>query len=335
MIYFRQKAFTEYEAMRTLYETIRNMTHGDMRKFPVIDQSSLVPILKGNNIVVERFVITTSLFGKDKYRMYLKIGARAKLPDQVRLPQAREYDKRLGNLSLSMNNSIPQSDYPDFYEDKAKNAYESFDFYNNFENSNSVRPIWGDKGRLRYEKKQTLTDTLDNALAEYEEGEEWNNSHPDFSRKYDNGKLRVFRKRTNLDEMNEAISKYKNTAQRQKEVDEWNKKNKKNNLRIEWVTRTDSGKPVEGHYEVKKFSDLGQCEFSNNNNKDKARNSAIAFANTSVDIKYKVRELLGEAVKYDKPGRSLVLEFKSPEDAVRALNILPFGIGYKIYLLNA
>ena len=55
----------------------------------------------------------------------------------------------------------------------------------------------------------------------------------------------------------------------------------------------------------------------------------------SFDLSYEVSELLGEAVKYDKKSRSLVLEFKSIEDAINALNILPFGLGYKIYLLNA
>lgn len=55
----------------------------------------------------------------------------------------------------------------------------------------------------------------------------------------------------------------------------------------------------------------------------------------SFDLSYEVSELLGEAIKYDKKSRSLVLEFKSIEDAINALNILPFGLGYKIYLLNA
>ena len=33
------------------------------------------------------FVISTNLFSKDKYRLYIKIGAQAKLPDEVRLPE--------------------------------------------------------------------------------------------------------------------------------------------------------------------------------------------------------------------------------------------------------
>ena len=39
--------------------------------------------------------------------------------------------------------------------------------------------------------------------------------------------------------------------------------------------------------------------------------------------------------KYDKESRSLVLEFEKIGDAIKALNILPFGINYNIYLLDA
>ena len=45
-------------------------------------------------------------------------------------------------------------------------------------------------------------------------------------------------------------------------------------------------------------------------------------------------ELKGETLKYDKKERSLVLEFPDIRAAVEALNILPFGINYKIYLLD-
>ena len=98
MIKFRQKNFSEYDAMRTLY--VELMKKSDRNKFGIIDQSALIPILKGNNIVIERFVISTSLFDGDKYRMYIRIGAKAKLPDEVRLP-GTVYDKRLLNLRLT------------------------------------------------------------------------------------------------------------------------------------------------------------------------------------------------------------------------------------------
>lgn len=71
MIKFRQKEFTEYDAMRSLY--VKLMRYSDRNKFGVIDTSALIPVLRGNNVVIERFVISTSMFGKDKYRMYLKL----------------------------------------------------------------------------------------------------------------------------------------------------------------------------------------------------------------------------------------------------------------------
>ena len=105
MINFRQKNFSEYDAMRTLYVELMKRTNGDRNKFPTINSSALIPILRGNNIVIERFVISTSFFNKDKYRMYLKIGAKAKLPDDVRL-SPKVYDRRLGNISLSLSKKI-------------------------------------------------------------------------------------------------------------------------------------------------------------------------------------------------------------------------------------
>ena len=86
MIKFRQKIFSEYDAMRSLYVEIMKRLNGDRRRFPIITMNELPAILRGNNVVIERFVISTSFFNKDKSRMYLKIGARAKLPDDVRLP---------------------------------------------------------------------------------------------------------------------------------------------------------------------------------------------------------------------------------------------------------
>jgi DNA polymerase III gamma/tau subunit len=54
-----------------------------------------------------------------------------------------------------------------------------------------------------------------------------------------------------------------------------------------------------------------------------------------MDLTVKVQELLGDAIVYDKKSRTLVLEFDSIRDAIQALNILPFGLNYKIYLLDA
>ena len=194
MIKFRQKDFSEYDAMRSLY--VELMKKSDRNKFKVIDTSALIPILKGNNIVIEKFVINTSLFGKDKYRMYLKIGAKAKLPDEVRLP-GKVYDKRLLNVRLTMRGGV-----------KAFERQES--------------------------------DTTDNI------------------------KVRLFSKNKG------------------------------------------GGGP-----------DIG-TEISPN-----------------LDFSVERQELLGNAVKYDKKARLLVLDFNSIYDAINALNILPFGLNYNIYLLNA
>ncbi len=223
MINFRQKEFTEYDAMRSLY--VKLMRYSDRNKFGVIDTSALIPILRGNNIVIERFVISTSLFGKDKYRMYLKIGAKAKMPDEVRLP-GKVYDKKLGNMELKFQHSI-------FAPKDGTNEGNNF---NNNEKSANL-------GNTRPPKKDKTFS---------------NNILPD---------------------------------------------------------------------------SLLQKEFGKGG--DKQFPYASGSFSPYINLSYTVQELLGKAVKYDKKSRSLVLEFDTIEDAINALNILPFGLGYKIYLLNA
>lgn len=193
MIKFEQKQYTEYDAMRALY--VELMRYSDKNKFEVIDRSALIPVLRGNNVVIERFVISTSLFGKDKYRMYLKIGAKAKLPDEVRLAGQRVYDKNLLNFSIELKGGV-----------KPK--------------------MFGKKG-------------------------------------------------------------------------------------------------------------------GGNNNNNQNQGGGFGQISTGIKsdyqfftIKQEVRELLGEALKYDKKDRSLVIEFNDIPSAIRALNILPFGLDYKIKLLN-
>ena len=188
MIKFRQKQFSEYDAMKSLYVELMKRCREDRRSFPVINMSSMIPILKGNNIVIEKFVISTSMFGKDKYRMYIKIGAKAKLPDEVRLP-GRYYDKRLLDMSVYVKGGV-----------------------------------------------------------------------------------------------------------------------------------------------------FGGKQENNNNDQGKKKSQGLLVSTEikpSIDIRRQVQTLLGESIKYDKSSRSLVLEFDSIQDAINALNILPFGIDYKIYLLNA
>lgn len=229
MINFRQKEFTEYDAMRSLY--VKLMRYSDRNKFGVIDTSALIPILRGNNIVIERFVISTSLFGKDKYRMYLKIGAKAKMPDEVRLP-GKVYDKKLGNMELKFQHSIfaPKDNTND-------------GSYNNSNGSNDGKSA--NLGNTKPPKKDR-----EKSFSEY-----------------------IFPE------------------------------------------------------------SLLQKEFGKGG--DKQFPYASGSFSPYINLSYTVQELLGKAIKYDKKSRSLVLEFDTIEDAINALNILPFGLGYKIYLLNA
>lgn len=196
MIQFRQKQFTEYDAMRTLYERILRRTGGDRnKKFKIINSSALIPILKGNNVVVEKFTISTSAFGKDRYRMYIKIGARAKLPDEVRLPALKEYDDKLGKLSLRIGDGLFRKSF----------------------------------------SEETLI----------------------------------------------------------------------------------------------------QREFGKGGGGGGSQPSLKAEATQEIFLNKKRQELLGESIEYSKTQRSLVLEFKAIDDAIDALNYLPFGLNYQIYLLDA
>ena len=198
MIQFRQKTFSEYDAMRSLY--VELLKKGDKNKWKVIDKDSLIPVLRGNNVVIERFVISTSFAHRDRYRLYLKIGAKAKLPDEVRFPE-RVYDKRLGNATLNFNMGL---------------------FAPGTKNNN--------------------------------QGQQQKNMSVVFKQKEFKG---------------------------------------------------GGGPPP----------------------------TVSASVSPSINLTYEVKELLGDAVKYDKKERSLVLEFRSIEDAIKALNILPFGINYNIFLL--
>ena len=229
MIKFRQKIFSEYDAMRSLYVEIMKRTKGDKKKFPVITTNELPAILRGNNVVVERFVISTSFFNRDKYRMYIKIGAKAKLPDEVRLPGAY-YEKRIANTRLNLNPAIM---YP--------------------------KPQDGQQGQQGQQGPGNGNGT-------------GNGNNPRFNPRTKQG--------------------------------------------------SDVGPLLGG---------LSQKEFS----KDKIFPYLSANVDPYVDLSYTVHKLLGEAIKYDKKARTLVLEFDSISDAIDALNVLPFGINYSIYLLNA
>lgn len=236
MIQIKRKTFSEYDAMRSLY--VELMKYSDRTKFGIIDTSSLIPVLKGNNVVVEKFVISTSMFGRDKYRMYLKIGARAKMPDEVRLPQ-RVYDRRLGNMQLNINKGI--------FDNNDNNGTG---------NSNNISSNSG------------------------------------------NNKV----------DLNTAPPKNDNISGNDR---------RNNNRRGNLKTTTHSSITFREKTFGKEFPYVS-AQFS-----------------PHIDLSYEVRELLGDAILYDKKSRSLVLEFSTIRDAIQALNILPFGLGYKIFLLNA
>ena len=206
MIIFKQKAFSEFDAMRSLYmELVKN---SKPNRFQMIKLNSLLPILKGNNVVIERFVISTGLFKRDTYRMYLKIGAKAKMPDEVRLP-SRVYDETLFNATLN---------------------------------------VGFDGAPIQKNNSEIETKTL-------------------------------FKEKS------------------------FGKNNKKKN-------------------------NTGNGDGGGN------RGGLKSNLNFPVNVSYEVKKLLGEAVNYDKKSRSLVLEFETIQDAINAINILPFGMNYKIYLLD-
>lgn len=192
MIKFKQKTYSkESDAMRALYVALQR----ERKRVEVIDSSSLVAVLKGNNIVIERFVLFTPTFGKDRFRMYLKIGARAKMPDNVKLAENYIKSDQLFETQLKLEGGLERRK---LFSNKNKN--------NNNNNQNQQGPGNFAKAGIDF------------------------------------GKLGVYRTKENR---------------------------------------------------------------------------------------------IGEAILYDIKSRSLVLEFGSIENAVRALDILPFGINYKLYLLDS
>lgn len=184
MIKFREKTYSEFDAMRELYNELNRYNYDD-KKFEVIGKSYLPGILRGNSVVVEKFTSTTKVFGRDRYRMYIRVGTKAKMPDEVRMPKTY-YDENLAGVSLNISGDI---------------------------NAN--------------------------------------------------------------------------------------------------VTSID------------------QTPNSGNNGKKKGDGAGLKFT-----IQNTVSKLLGDAIVYNKKDRLLVLELDTVRDAVQALNVLPFGLGYKVYLLD-
>lgn len=103
MIVFKEKLYAEYENMRLLYKELQGFNNRG--QWSLCNRSQMIPILKGENIIVEKFVISTSLFGRDKYRMYLKIGSRIRLPEKIRL-DGKYYQRKLGGVTFNFKNHL-------------------------------------------------------------------------------------------------------------------------------------------------------------------------------------------------------------------------------------
>ena len=149
MIEFRQKIFSEYDAMKYFYEELKRDFKAP--KIQVIDSSAIVPILKGNNIVIERFVISTSFANKDNFRMYIKLGAKVKMPDAVRLP-GEFRDKKLFNLSLNIGKTLPTQKYFSGGNKKKNN--------NNDGGGDGIKTKIDFKPELTYKTQELLGDVI-------------------------------------------------------------------------------------------------------------------------------------------------------------------------------
>jgi len=232
MIEFREKFFAEADAMRQLWVEIQRtqrQTGGYPRIEVIRDPGQLFGILHGNNVVIERFTISRGFFGKDKYRMFLKMGSKVKLPDNVLLPSVTRLNK-VASVSLNYGNSL----YP---------------------------------------------------------------THKDFSDMSENGEChqKIFAKD------NRGGGRNNNNN---------NNRNHNNNNNNNNNNNGGGGQPVKMNLDTKVGVEPHYLE-------------------------YESREIKGEVVKYDKKERSLVLEFVTLRDAIESLDILPFGLDYKVYLLDA
>lgn len=115
MIKFRQKEFTEADAMRPFYVKLQEYMRD--RRCPlvqVIGKNEMLPILSGNNVIIERFVLAGKILGKDKFKMYLRFGSKVKLPEVFKLSDFKyETKSLLGgsklNIGISSNNNNQQN----------------------------------------------------------------------------------------------------------------------------------------------------------------------------------------------------------------------------------
>lgn len=137
MIKFQERSYSEYDAIRELYN---HLTRNDKR-FEVISKSYLPGILKGNSVVVEKFTSVTKVFGKDRYRMYLKVGSKAKMPDDVRLTKTYRDEQIPVSINLKTGSDV--------INNTGENRENSVKLYLNVRNSSLVADV------IMYNKKQS------------------------------------------------------------------------------------------------------------------------------------------------------------------------------------
>lgn len=253
MITFRQKEFTEYDAMKAFYNELCRLT--DRNRFPICTKSELFSILKGNNVVVEKFVIASPFFGRDVYRMYIRVGLKAKMPEAIKLTD-KQYDKRLGDFQLNF---------------KSGNYFGSHGF--------------------TMEKRDGNSTTSVGYRVNNQGGNNNNNQRDNNNQGGDN---------------NHGGN---------------NRPRQKNHSDIEYSKGLLEQREFKGGGSIPGWTPTFTSEFHPDRD--------------SMSISYLVKETLGEAIVNDKETRTVVLEFKSIQDAIRVLNVLPFGLNYRIYLLDA
>ena len=206
MIEFREKFYSEADATRELYLKLqeRQRTRRPPILKGIVQLEDLPSVLRGNNVVIEKFVISRTFFGRDTYRMFLKMGSKVKLPKEVMFP-SKVYNNRLGTVSLGFTDA-------------------------------SIGKI---------------------------------NSEKEFS---------------------------------------------------------EIGQTIPTSPKEKLFGNGGGGG---------GKVGGVLFKPAELDINVPTRDFTGEVVKYSQKDRSLVVETKTIDDSLECLNILPFGLNYNIYLLDA
>ena len=130
MIKFRQKEFSEADAMRPFYVKLQEyMRDRSCPLVQVIGKNEMLPILSGNNVIIEKFVLAGKFFGKDRFKMYLRFGSKVKLPNVFKLSNFK-YETRslLGDakLNIGIQNNNNQNNNNQQNQKKKKKKFSIF-----------------------------------------------------------------------------------------------------------------------------------------------------------------------------------------------------------------